>query len=152
MPCTRWCGMNKAGVLFEHSVRLRIAFHDTDAMQVVWHGNYLKYFEIARDGLYAEKGIDLYEFFCSHGYLFPVIRASVKYVQALKVRDEIICTAYLKEARRKIVMDFAIRRASDDMLCATGTTEQAAVPVSGSGMDLEIPKEIREALGCGNDA
>lgn len=144
--------MNKAGALFEHSIRLSIPFHDTDAMQVVWHGNYLKYFEIARDALYAEKGIDLYEFFCRHSYLFPVIRASVKYVQPLRVRDEIICTAYLKEARRKIVMDFAIRRVSDGIICTTGTTEQAAVLFSGSGMDLEIPKEIREALGCGNDA
>jgi acyl-CoA thioester hydrolase len=137
--------------LFEHSVKLNIPFHDTDAMQVVWHGNYLKYFEIARDALFSEKGIDLYDYFCKFHYLFPVIRVSVKYIAPLKVRDEIICTAYLKGAKRKIIMDFAIRRISDNVLCATGTTEQAAVLFTGSGMDLEIPKDIRDALGSPND-
>lgn len=147
----KWCGMNKPGILFEHSVKINIPFHDTDAMQVVWHGNYLKYFEIARDSLFAEKGIDLYDYFLRFHYLFPVIRASVKYIAPLRVRDEIICTAFLLETRRKIVMDFTIRRVSDNTLCATGTSEQAAVLFTGTGMDLEIPKEIRAALEASND-
>jgi acyl-CoA thioester hydrolase len=147
----KWCGINKMGTLFEHSVKLNIPFHDTDAMQVVWHGNYLKYFEIARDAMFSEKGIDLFDFFCRYGYLFPIIRSSVKYISPLRVRDEIVCTASLKEARRKIIVDFAIRRVADNVLCATGTTEQAAVLLTGTGMDLEIPKEIRDALGASND-
>jgi acyl-CoA thioester hydrolase len=143
--------MYKKANIFEHSVKLSIPFHDTDAMQVVWHGNYLKYFEIARDALFCQKGIDLYDFSCRYGYLFPIIRSSVKYISPLRVRDEIICTASLIEARRKIVIDFSIRRVSDNVLCATGTTEQAAVFCTGSGMDLELPKEISDALGCSND-
>lgn len=143
--------MNRPCPLFEHSVKLIIPFHDTDAMQVVWHGNYLKYFEIARDALFTEKGVDLYNFYLKHKCLFPIIRSSVKHIAPLTVRDEIICTAILKEARRKIVIDFIIRRVSDGVICATGTTEQAAVVTTGSGMELEIPKEIRNMLGCTND-
>ena len=140
--------MDNKNIIFEHSVNLSIPFYDTDAMQVVWHGNYLKYFEIARDGLFREKGIDLYSFFDTHQYLFPIIRSSVKFISPLRFRDEITCTAFLKDVRRKIIMDFTIRRVPGRELCATGTTEQAAVSFKGEGMELEIPRELRFALGC----
>ncbi len=41
--------------MINHMVKLldfpTLPFHDLDPMRVVWHGNYMKYFEIARDGL-----------------------------------------------------------------------------------------------------
>jgi acyl-CoA thioester hydrolase len=139
--------MNRAKPLYEHSVNLKIPFHDIDSMQVVWHGHYLKYFEIARDELFSHAGIDLHLFFNKSQYLFPIIRATVKYICPLHLRDEIICTAQVRDAKRKIVIDFSIRRISDSLICATGTTEQVAVQFSGTGMELEIPLEIRQALG-----
>ncbi len=36
---------------FTVDVELTIPFHDVDAMGVVWHGNYFRYFEIAREKL-----------------------------------------------------------------------------------------------------
>ncbi|WP_368860434.1 acyl-CoA thioesterase, partial [Klebsiella pneumoniae] len=32
-------------------VSITVPFHDVDAMEVVWHGNYFRYFEIAREAL-----------------------------------------------------------------------------------------------------
>ena len=49
-----------------YEARLKVPFHDADPMQVVWHGNYIKYFEIARDGLLDEAGVDLQSFFCRY--------------------------------------------------------------------------------------
>lgn len=139
--------MNRKKPLYEHSVKLKIPFHDTDCMQVVWHGHYLKYFEIARDELFIQAGIDLHLFFHKSQYIFPIIRSSIKYIVPLRMRDEIICTAQVREAKRKIVIDFSIKRLSDNLICATGTTEQVAVPFSGIVMELEIPLEIQQALG-----
>jgi acyl-CoA thioester hydrolase len=116
-------------------------------MQVVWHGHYLKYFEIARDELFSQAGIDLHLFFNKSQYLFPIIRSTIKYISPLRMRDEIICTAQVRDAKRKIVIDFSIKRLSDSLVCATGTTEQVAVPFSGTSMELEIPLEIQQALG-----
>ena len=57
-----------------HEVELRVPFHDLDPLQIVWHGNYLKYFDIARFALFENAGIDLYKYYQRTGYLFPVIK------------------------------------------------------------------------------
>lgn len=139
--------MNKQKYTIKHAVTLTIPLHDTDAMQVVWHGHYLKYFEIARDSLFQQVGIDLYKFFAKSWYLFPIIRSSIKYISPLRLRDDIVCVAQVKDARRKIVIDFSIRRLSDNLLCAVGSTEQVAVSCADMSMEMEIPIEIRRALG-----
>ncbi len=41
-------------------VRLTVPFHDLDPMRVVWHGNYLKYFDIARFALFRKAGVEAY--------------------------------------------------------------------------------------------
>jgi acyl-CoA thioester hydrolase len=130
----------------QYSVKFKVPFHDVDPMQVVWHGNYLKYFEIARSGLFESLGIDLYNIYLKSGYLFPIIRSAIKYIYPLRYNDEFICSAAVVEVRRKIIVDFEIRLASNNILCARGRTEQAAVKIPGLKMELTIPDEIQKAL------
>jgi acyl-CoA thioester hydrolase len=128
-------------------IRLTVPFHDLDPIQVVWHGNYLKYFDRARFALFKSVGIDLYRLHEQSRYLFPVTRTTTKYVLPLKYGDEFICKASVKEAEIKIVLDFEIRRVSDHSLCATGRGEQVAVKTPEMELQFEIPHEIRVALG-----
>ena len=51
-----------------HEVRMKVPFFDADPMQIVWHGNYLKYFDIARSELFDALGIDLFAFLESVGF------------------------------------------------------------------------------------
>jgi acyl-CoA thioester hydrolase len=60
------------------SVRLRVPYYDVDLMQVVWNGNYLKYFEVARQALFNECGLDLRRCLEEQRYVFPVIRSAIK--------------------------------------------------------------------------
>jgi len=130
----------------EHSVELRVPFHDTDAMQVVWHGNYLKYFEHARDALLEASGIDLYSYAAESGYLFPIIRTWTKHIRPLRCNDRFLCRARVTDCRRKLAMDFEIRRVEDDVLCARGGSEQVAVRRDELTLLIAIPDAIREAL------
>ena len=126
---------------------LSVPFHDCDPMQVVWHGNYFKYFEIARDGLLYSKGVDLQSFYEKAGIVFPIIKSSIKHVFSLRHRDEFICKASLLDARFKIDFSFEVRLAKNNKLCAKGKTEQAAVKVPEMEILFSIPDEIRKALG-----
>ena len=128
-------------------VRLEVPFHDLDPLSVVWHGNYFKYFDVARDALFRDRGIDLFDYYQKAGYVFPVTKTSVKYVQPLRFRDEFIVRAELVEARIKIVINFEIYRVADGTVCTKGRSEQAAVRVSDMELELMIPREIRTALG-----
>ena len=130
-----------------HEVELRVPFHDLDPLQIVWHGNYLKYFDIARFSLFENAGIDLYEYYQRTGYLFPVIKTSTKYVVPLKYGDVITCSATVLEARIKIVIDFVIRRVDSNEICAKGRGEQVALKPPDMEMEFEIPQDIYQPLG-----
>ncbi len=127
--------------------RIRVPFFDLDPMQIVWHGNYLNYFEIARAGLFEHYGVDLYQYYEREKIIFPIIRTATKHIFPLKHRDEIIVKATLADANIKLAVDFEIRRASDGSVCARGRTEQVAVKVPEMETLFSIPQDIRNLLG-----
>jgi len=130
-----------------YEIEMKVAFHDLDPLQVVWHGNYLKYFDVARFGLFSEAGIDLYDYMLNRHYVFPVTRSSIKHIAPLRPFDAFICRATVTEALYKIGMDFDIRLVADGTLCARGNSEQLAVRYPEMEMEFEVPEDIRAALG-----
>ncbi len=128
-------------------VTLKVPFYDLDPMQIVWHGNYLKYFDFARSELFDGLGVDLFEVHEKSGFIFPIVRSAVKHIRPLRRGDEFVCKATVKEARTKIVVAFEIRLVEDGMLCAKGSTEQVAVRVPAMELAFAIPEEISRALG-----
>lgn len=130
------------------SVILRVPYHDVDLLQIVWHGNYLKYFEVARQALFREHGVDLQRYKETTGYVFPIVRSSIKHTWPLRFEDEFICTAVVREARFKIVLDFDIKLVSNGKRCVKGWTEQVAVQLPEMEMSFQIPEEIQKALSA----
>lgn len=128
------------------TVELKVPFYDIDLMQVVWNGNYQKYFEVARQALFKECGLDLHRHMQEKRYAFPVIRSKVKHIRPLRLDDEFICKATLREASVKIVIDFEIRLTANGQVCATGQSEQAALLMPEMEMAFKIPEEIQIAL------
>lgn len=128
------------------TVRLTIPFCDADPMQVVWHGNYFKYFDAARDRMLCDAGIDLYRSLERWGVVFPVTRTQTKHIRPLRVRDEVDCTAILVECECRLVVDFEVRNVATGELCAKARTEQAAVRLPEGMLELRLPQDMRRAL------
>ena len=128
-----------------YEVALKVPFFDLDPLQIVWHGNYLKYFDIARSELFTSLGVDLFEYHDRTRTIFPIIRTNVKHIHPLRRDDEFICRATVKDARSKIVVAFEIRLAGNGRLCA----RQRNRPPSdaGDGDGVHDSDEIRRALG-----
>lgn len=134
-----------SGVSF--STEMKVAFHDLDPLQIVWHGNYLKYFDVARFGLFQSVGIDLYAYMLEEKIVFPVTRSAVKHIVPLRPFDTFVCKASVTEAQYKIGLRFEIRKDSGNTLCAKGTSEQLAVRLPEMEMEFAIPDHVRIALG-----
>jgi len=130
-----------------YEAKMIVPFFDMDPMQIVWHGNYLNYFEVARAGLLDSRGVDLYGFYENTRLIFPIIRTSTKHIFPLRHRDEFICKATLVDARVKLVFDFEIRKIADGKVCARGRTEQVTVKTPEMETVFSIPEEIRRKLG-----
>ena len=130
-----------------YETQLKVPFHDLDPLQIVWHGNYLKYFDIARFGLFANAGIDLNNYYHKTGYLFPVTKTTTKHIVPLQYADTFIVKATILEAQIKIVIDFEIKKIDSDEICTKGRGEQVALKSPEMEMEFEIPEDIRKAFG-----
>jgi acyl-CoA thioester hydrolase len=128
------------------TVTLKVPYYDVDLMQIVWHGNYLKYFEVARQAFFREHGVDLHRYMEETRYVFPIVRSTIKHIWPLRFDDEFRCTAVLKEARVRIVLDFEIKLIPSGRLCTKGWTEQVAVRLPEMEMVFQIPEEIQKAF------
>lgn len=102
----------------------KIRFSEIDAMRVVWHGAYAKYFEDARERFGQEYGLG-YMYIEENGYYAPLVDLSFQYKQPLKygMEPEITIT-YRPTESAKIVFDYEIRGTHGEGVFVTGHSVQ----------------------------
>jgi acyl-CoA thioester hydrolase len=127
------------------TVRHKVNFYDTDAMAVVHHSNYIRWFEIGRVEFLREAGITLNQLM-DDGYVFPITEVSAKYVNSAKFDDELIIET-TPEALTKAKMAFTYRilRASDDTLLVTGRTQNVFTSME-TGKITRLPETYYNKL------
>lgn len=70
----------------KHSFKIRVYHHDTDCYNVMWHGAYVKYLEIARVEFIEMLGFKLAQLE-AEGVLFPVVDLTLKYKFSAVLND-----------------------------------------------------------------
>ena len=122
-----------------------IPFQDIDAMEIVWHGNYPRYLEIARCTLLDCIDYD-YPKMRDSGYAWPVIDMRIKYIKPLHFKQRIRVRSELKEYENRLKIDFLITdAASGEKLCKAYTI-QVAVDIKTQEMCFVSPPVLREKL------
>jgi len=127
-------------------VALSPAFHDCDAMQVVWHGNYFKYFEIARCALLQRHDYD-YPQMRDSGYLWPVVDARVKYIRPLLYGQALRVRATITEWENRLKIAYEILDADSGVTLTRAHTIQVAVDAATNEMRYLCPPVLWERLG-----
>jgi acyl-CoA thioester hydrolase len=103
-----------------------VEFFDCDPMRVVWHGNYIKYFEIGRRALLGKMNYD-YDEMEKSGYAFPVIEISAKYLGPLLFKDRVRIKAILLEYENRLKIEYEIYNAATGRLTTKGFSSQMAI-------------------------
>ncbi len=132
--------------IHEASVALTIPFHDLDPMQVVWHGNYARYFEHARTALFQSFDFDI-PAMRESGFVWPVIELNVRYVQPLRYQQNITISAAIVEWENRIKVRYEIRDSATGERLTRGHTIQVAVDVSTQEMCFVSPAILFQKLG-----
>ncbi len=117
----------------------RVPFHETDAMGVVHHANYLRYCEEARVQ-WLEENDQPYLWYVEHDLHFAVTRVELDYHASARFYDRLEIKTWV-EAIRGASLRMGYRIARGDEILVTGATEHAAV--NGEGRVRRIPKERR---------
>lgn len=104
---------------------ITVEFYDVDPLRVVWHGNYIHYFEIGRRCLLEKIGYD-YSQMEESGFAFPVTKISAKYIGSLHYRDRARIKAILVEYENLLKIRYEIRNAQTGQIITKGTSSQMA--------------------------
>lgn len=120
-----------------------IRFSEVDSMNVVWHGNYLKYFEDAREAFGIHFGmayIDIY----NSDYLTPIVKSEIEHKFPLKYGDKFRTKiSLIKTIAAKIVYEYEIFNVTENKLSAVGKTTQVFIDDSGE-LQLISPQFYEE--------
>jgi len=129
---------NRTDNLVWHCCRHRTLYADTDRSQVVYHANYLRYFELGRASLMRDTAYPYREIEES-GYIYPVIQIGTTYYTPLYYDDAIwIHTRPAELERVRLRFDYIITDEARSKIVCKGFTRHCAVNASG------IPVEVDE--------
>ncbi|MFC3650765.1 acyl-CoA thioesterase [Dyella humi] len=136
--------MRTSGVLHKDVV-ITVPFYDVDSMDVVWHGHYVKYLEVARCALLDDIGHN-YVQMKESGYAWPVIDLQLRYVQAACFGQQLIVRADLVEWQNRLLIHYLIRDAASGQRITRASSVQVAVHIASGEMQLESPKIFIDAV------
>lgn len=128
----------------DHQIQVRVRYSETDQMGVVYHGNYIPYFEIGRVEWLRNKGIS-YKMMEESGIGLPIVNMNINYKKSA-VYDELLTvhTVFKSQTSVKIEFDCAIYNESKELLT---TAQFMLVFVSlKTGKPIAPPDYILELL------
>jgi acyl-CoA thioester hydrolase len=140
-------GMSEAAVpkVLTASAIVEVPFHDVDAMNVCWHGHYLKYFEIGRAALLRLFDYDYREMQAS-GYFWPIVEVHLKYVRPATYGQQIEVRAQLLEYQNRLKIGYEIVDAASGERLTKGYTIQVAVDAATQELQFVSPPVVFEKL------
>lgn len=127
-------------------VEMQVQFFDLDPMEIVWHGNYVKYLEVVRCALLDKIGYNYVEMKAS-GYAWPIIDMHLRYAapaafgQVLRLRADIV------EWENRLKIEYLISDAASGRRLNKASTIQVAVDMASKEMCFVSPPVLFEKLG-----
>jgi acyl-CoA thioester hydrolase len=122
---------------------IRVRYKDTDTMSVVYYGNYLTYFEVARVEYLRERGLPMSQ--VDRRIHMPVVEAHVRYVKPARLDDLLEVTCRVSERKRaSFTFSYEVRNESKEVV-ASGYTRHACWDPATSRM-VPIPEWLKEIM------
>jgi acyl-CoA thioester hydrolase len=120
------------------SENIRIRFNETDPLGIVWHGNYITYFEDGREAFGRKHDISYLDI-AKTGYTTPIVKSSCEHKLSLRYGDVVrIETSLIDTPAAKIIHHYKIFDSNNELAC-TGETVQVFVDRDGN-LSLNLPE------------
>lgn len=113
---------------------LRVRYAETDQMGIVYHSNYLIWFEVGRTELFRDLGLP-YTLFEEQGLGLAVVEAHCRYRKPARYDDDLtICTELEQFSSRRVTFSYRVMRG--DVLLTEGKTVHVFITEEGRLADV----------------
>lgn len=136
--------MRSKGVLHTDT-EILVPFFDVDTMNVVWHGHYVKYLEVARCALLDRIGHN-YDAMVASGYAWPVIDLQLRYVRGAVFGQKLNVRANLVEWENRLKINYLISDLQTGERLTRASSVQVAVDMASREMQMVSPKVFTDAV------
>ena len=125
--------------------RVRVRYAETDQMGVVYHANYLVWFEVGRVELIRAIGLNYKDLEREEGCALAVVEVTARYKAPARYDDDLAIRASLKAVRGPVIrFEYKVVRLADEMLLCEGESVHVVV---GSDMKLRpMPERLKRLL------
>ncbi|MBM4319646.1 MAG: acyl-CoA thioesterase [Deltaproteobacteria bacterium] len=119
------------GGLVWHRVFSRVLYADTDRSGVVYHANYLRYFELGRASLMRDVGYP-YATVERNGHVYPIVDLGITFAWPLHYDDGLwVHTRPAELHKVRVTFDYLISAAADGKTICKGFTRHCALNRNG---------------------
>ena len=127
-------------------IELNVRFSETDAMGVVWHGNYLKFFEDGREAFGVEYQIPYMKVY-QQGYYIPIVNTSLNFKSPVRFGEKVkVVTTFNPVRSAKLLFDYVVINCTSGQIAATGSTTQVFTDAATGELQLIAPAFYKEWL------
>jgi acyl-CoA thioester hydrolase len=131
--------------LVSETIEVKAEFYDLDPMNIVWHGNYPRFFEQARSALF--RRIDYgYDAMIASGYAWPIVDMHIRYYRPLRLGRSINIRAGICEWENRVKIDYLATYGDSGEKATKGHTVQVAVEIGTEKMLWQTPAVLLEKL------
>jgi acyl-CoA thioester hydrolase len=110
---------------------LRVRYAETDTMGVVYHANYLVWFEVGRGEFFRALGQD-YGQWEKEGYFLPVSEAYARYHAPARYGELIVVSTWVEQVRsRSLRLSYSVVNAESKQRLVTGWTKHICADAQG---------------------
>ena len=128
-----------------HETTTRVRYAETDRMGVVYHANYLVWFEIGRTEFCRARGFSYRDMEENDQAFLVVAESYCRYKAPAYYDDELLIRTHVTELRRRSVrFGYEIIRQSDGQIIAEGETGH--VVTDAKGRVISMPEIYRDLL------
>lgn len=126
-------------------VEIKPEFHDLDPMQVVWHGNYMRYFETARSSLLDRIDYN-YPQMLESGFAWPIVDFRIKYSRPIRFGQRCRIVATLVEYEYRLRIDYRIYDIASGDRLTKATSIQLPVEIATQELQFGCPAALVERV------
>ena len=138
---------NGTGHTVVGKTQVRVRYAETDQMGVVYHANYLIWFEVGRVELMRQRGLDYKRLELEEDCCIAVVEATARYKAPARYDDELVIETRVISLRGPILrFGYRILRIEDGLLLCEGETVHVVI-----GRDMKrrrIPQKYADILNA----
>ncbi len=112
--------------LFQSEYKFKVSFEELDPMNIVWHGNYMRYMEQARCDLFEKLKYSYNEMY-NDGYAYPIAKMNVKYIRPASLGDIISVKSEIISIEPTLDIKYVMYNTKTDEKIFEASTMQIAV-------------------------